>query len=243
MTVIAILNAGISQESTTTSLGRAIQSALVELAETRGLDVPHVEWIDVRQLAHPVIDAILTGFPSGELSAALDRLDTADAVVALTPTYQGSYSGLFKSFLDVVPENALRGTPVLLGATGGSTRHSLVTETALRPLAIYLHADPVPTAIFAATEDWGAPAADSSRREGDRLVVRIRRAAGELLDRIATPSQVRGAAARRNPLRAAEPPSSSGEGDPQPADSSTSARDAWPDFLDFQTLRARGGLA
>lgn len=40
-------------------------------------------------------------------------------------------------------------------------RHSLVTETAMRPLFTYNHADPVPTAIYAATEDWGAHAADS----------------------------------------------------------------------------------
>jgi len=59
---------------------------------------------------------------------------------------------------------------VLIGATAGTARHSLVLEHALRPLLTHLHAVVVPTGVFAASEDFGEAGLDS----------RIERAAGEL---------------------------------------------------------------
>ena len=88
--------------------------------------------------------------------------------------FSGSYSGLFKSFFDILENGALDGTPVLIGATAGTARHSLVLEHALRPLFSYLHAVVVPTAVFAASEDWGASGGTDALRR------RIDRAAGEL---------------------------------------------------------------
>ena len=70
---------------------------------------------------------------------------------------------------------ALRGTPVLLAATAGTARHSLVVEFALRPLFAYLQAVPVPTGVFAATEDWAGGGSTA-------LADRVDRAAGELAD-------------------------------------------------------------
>ena len=67
--------------------------------------------------------------------------------------------------------DALAGKPVLIGATGGTARHSLALEHALRPLFAYLRAVVVPTAVFAASEDWGAgdgPTAARSRAHRPR---------------------------------------------------------------------------
>jgi NAD(P)H-dependent FMN reductase len=52
---------------------------------------------------------------------------------------------------------------VLLGATAGTARHSLVLEHAMRPLFAHLRAIAAPTGVFAAPEDWAAPAASSRR--------------------------------------------------------------------------------
>src|SRR3546814_14085307 len=59
-------------------------------------------------------------------------------------------------FFDAIDKDALEGTPVLIGATAGTARHSLVTEHALRPMFAYLKAVIVPTAVFAASEDFGS---------------------------------------------------------------------------------------
>ncbi len=94
----------------------------------------------------------------------------------MTPIFSASYSGLFKLFFDLVDRDAFDGKPVLLAATGGTARHSLAIEHAMRPLFAYLKADTVPTGVFAATEDWGA---SSVAMEGG-LVGRIDRAAKQL---------------------------------------------------------------
>ena len=61
-------------------------------------------------------------------------------MVAVTPAFNASFSGLFKSFFDVLPEETLTDMPVMIAATGGTERHSLVLEHAMRPLFSYLHA-------------------------------------------------------------------------------------------------------
>ncbi len=95
------------------------------------------------------------GFADEPLRAAVDRVVTADGLIAVTPVFSSSYSGLFRTFFDVVDEEALAGLPVLVAATAGTARHSLVLEHAMRPLFAYLRAVVVPTVVFAAPEDWG----------------------------------------------------------------------------------------
>ncbi len=94
----------------------------------------------------------------------------------MTPIFSASYSGLFKLFFDLVERDGFAGKPVLIAATGGTARHSLALEHAIRPLFAYLNAAVVATGVYAATEDWGrgGDAADGS------LVDRIDRAAREL---------------------------------------------------------------
>ena len=97
-------------------------------------------------------------------------------MIAVTPIFSASYSGLFKTFFDVLEPGTLDGMPVLVAATAGSARHSLVLDHALRPLFGYLHAVVVPTGVFAASEDWGADDAHGALRK------RVDRAAQELVD-------------------------------------------------------------
>ena len=174
---VAVVSAGLSQPSSTRLLADQLAGAVRTAAADRGGRV-EVITLELRELAHDITDNLLTGFPSVTLQTALDAVSSADAVIAVTPVFSGSYSGLFKSFFDVLDRDALVGTPVLLAATGGSARHSLVLDYALRPLFAYLKADIVPTGVFAATADFGSDDA------GRSLADRIGRAAGELLSRL-----------------------------------------------------------
>ena len=106
-------------------------------------------------LAHALADHLLTGFASGALADAVATVRRADGLVAVTPVFSASYCGLFKTFFDVLEPGTLDGKPVLLAATGGTARHSLVLDHALRPLFSYLRAVVVPTGVFAASEDFG----------------------------------------------------------------------------------------
>ena len=160
---LAVITAGVTQPSSTRLLADRLTAATVAALAPREVVV---EVIDVRDVAHDVTNNVLTGFASPELQVRLDAITEADAVIVATPVYAASYSGLFKMLVDVLPEDALRDTPVLLGATGGTARHSLAIDHALRPLFAHLGALVAPVAVFAASEDWGSTDAG---RLGERI--------------------------------------------------------------------------
>jgi len=171
MTRLIVVSAGLSTPSSTRLLAD-------RLAEASGM--AEVRVIELRDLAHEITDNLLTGFAPAKLQDALDAVAGADALIAVTPIFTASYSGLFKSFIDVLDKDALIDKPVLIAATAGTARHSLALEHAVRPMFSYLHAVVVPTSVFAATEDW----ASSSNGAAAGLTDRIRRAGGELADLI-----------------------------------------------------------
>ncbi len=173
---IAVVSAGLSTPSSTRLLADRLTVATVAALHARGLTAT-VEVVELREHARDLADNLLTGFAATPLQAAVDTVVGADAVIAVTPIFSASYSGLFKTFFDVLDTDALVGTPVLMGATAGTARHSLALEHALRPLFAYLRATVVPTGVFAASEDWAG-------RDGG-LVDRVDRAAGELADLVA----------------------------------------------------------
>ncbi|HEY2057091.1 MAG TPA: FMN reductase [Amycolatopsis sp.] len=167
---IAVVTAGLSQPSST----RLLADRLAEATRAALGPETTVEVIELRDVAVDVTNNMLTGFPSPRLREAIDTVTRADGLIAVTPVFTASYSGLFKSFFDVLDKEALDGKPVLLAATGGTERHSLVLDFALRPLFAYLRAMPVATGVYAASSDWGSVAATGALQQ------RVERAAGEL---------------------------------------------------------------
>jgi FMN reductase len=171
---LAVVSAGLSEPSSTRLLADRLAAATTRHLEQRGLDVK-VEVLELRDHAHDLANNLLTGFPAGNLKQAIDSVVGADGLIAVSPIFNASYSGLFKSFFDVLEADSLTAKPVLIAATGGTARHSLALEHAVRPMFAYLRSVVVPTAVYAASQDWGAGGDD-----GHALVDRIDRAAGEL---------------------------------------------------------------
>lgn len=177
---VAVVTAGLREPSSTRMLADRLAEATVSAGAARGEQV-EIEVVDLRTIAGALTSALMSGVQSPEVSAATTAVTTADAVIAVTPIFSGSYNGLFKTFFDLVDDGALAGTPVLLGATAGTPRHSLAIDHALRPLFAYLRALVVPTGVFAATDDFGQvgsqPADDVAP-----LGQRVERAGAELVD-------------------------------------------------------------
>ncbi len=84
----------------------------------------------------------------------LDAIVSADLLIVGSPTYKGSYTGLFKHFFDLVDPRSLRGKPVILLGTGGGERHALMVEHQLRPLFGFFEADTLATAVYASDADF-----------------------------------------------------------------------------------------
>lgn len=171
---LVVVTAGLTQPSST----RLLADRLAEAAGRRLPEAGKPRVIELRELAVDIANVFVTGFPNARLREVIEAVTEADGLIAVTPIFSGSYSGLFKSFFDVLDNTALAGKPVLIAATGGTARHSLALEHALRPLFAYLRAVVVPTAVYAASEDWGG----GRDAFTDGLGERIERAAEELAD-------------------------------------------------------------
>jgi FMN reductase len=183
---LAVVSAGLSQPSSTRMLSDRLAEATVRRLTERGIET-QVDFVELRDIARDVTNNLIAGFPSPTLSDVIETVTGADGLIAVTPIFTTSYSGLFKSFFDVIEPTALDGMPVLIGATGGTERHSLALDYAMRPMFTYLHGIVVPTSVYAASVDWagagsgpgaGIGAGASGAHTG--LQDRVERAAGEL---------------------------------------------------------------
>lgn len=174
MTAIVVVSGGLREPSSTRLLAdRIVAEVRSELVSAN--HAPSAVVIELRSLGRAIMDAMLTGYPGPELESAFETIADADALIAVTPAFNASFSGLFKSFFDVLPEETLSDMPVLIAATGGTERHSLVLEHAMRPMFSYLHAIVSPTGVYAATDDFGGQSGRSD------LAVRISKAAADFV--------------------------------------------------------------
>jgi len=150
---VAVVNGSPSERSKTMGLVDVIVATLRDVlgAESRPIEETR---IDVYRLGPGFTGALDREGVTPEVEAALRRAEEADLLIAATPVFRGSYTGMFKHFFDLVDQYALANKPVLLAATGGGDHHALVLEHALRPLFGFFQAMTVPVAIFASSGDF-----------------------------------------------------------------------------------------
>ena len=91
---------------------------------------------------------------SDEVERVLQTIEGADLLVVGSPVYRASYTGMFKHLFDMVDQYALEDMPVLLIATGGSERHSMVLDHQLVPLFAFFQAHIVPVTIYGSAGDF-----------------------------------------------------------------------------------------
>lgn len=169
-TTLVVVNGGTGDPSSTRLLADRTAQRVAALASRDGETVD-IRMIDLREIAAEVTAALVSQHIGTGLQAAMDAVAGADGIVAASPVYAAGPSGLFTSFFQVLETDSLIGTPVILAATAGTARHALVADDQMRGMFGYLRAMTVPTALFAAPEDW----ADAA------LTGRIDRAALELV--------------------------------------------------------------
>ena len=167
---LVVVSAGASDPSSTGMLADRLAAGTVAGGRERGVEVT-IATIELRTLANEIAAGLVSQVNGPGLKAAIEKLAEADGIIAATPIYKAGVSGLFKSFFDLLDNDLLIAKPVAPAATAGTARHALVVDEAMRSLFAYMRALTIPTAVFAATEDW----ADTA------LEARIERAALELL--------------------------------------------------------------
>lgn len=114
------------------------------LLEAAGVEV---EVISVRDL--PAEDLVFGRYDSPNLERPKALLEQASGVIITTPIYKAAYTGLLKSFLDLLPQKALLGKVVLPIATGGTIAHLLTIDYALKPVLSALGAQHILSGVYA----------------------------------------------------------------------------------------------
>jgi FMN reductase len=102
--------------------------------------------VDLAEFAVDIVRA------SEHAQALVAEVCEADMVIACSPTYKATYTGLLKIFLDLFPHQALAGRVAVPVMTGGSMAHALAGDVHLRPLLVELGAS-VPTRALYLTMD------------------------------------------------------------------------------------------
>jgi FMN reductase len=167
---LVIISAGTSDPSSSRLLADRIADRSCELAACHGATVTSTV-IELREISTDVSTALVSQLITPRLQDVIGALGEADGIIVSTPVYKAGPSGLFTSFFGILDDDLIIARPVVLAATAGTARHALVVDEQMRTMFAYLRALTIPTALFAAPEDWGDPA----------LNKRIDRAAVELV--------------------------------------------------------------
>ena len=161
-----VVSGSTSAPSKTLLLARHILAAVAAEATIE----PFV--VDLAELGAELGGALTRSALPARTEHALRRVESAEILIAATPVYRGSYTGHFKHLFDLIGQDALVDTPVLLAATGGSERHALVLDHQLRPLFSFLQALTLPIGVFASQAEMA-----DYRVSSAALAARIRLAA------------------------------------------------------------------
>lgn len=182
---ITVLSAGLGVPSSSRLLADQLAASAERQLTAAGYAVT-VEVVELRDVAVDIANNFVTGYAAPRLADVIAGVDASDGIIAVSPVFSASYSGLFKSFIDVLDPKSLDGKAALLGATGGTDRHQMVLDHAMRPLFSYLRTRTAATAVFAGPQDWGTTAGG-----GPSLADRVERAAGEFAQLLTGPQPSR----------------------------------------------------
>ncbi len=135
MTKTVIINGANARTSRVNAIQQYIQENLEE-----------VEAIEV--FALPAEDLISANFASEAIRKANAKVEQADVVVVLTPVYKAAYSGILKTYLDLIPQKGFEEKHIIPIAVGGTPHHLLAIDYALKPVLTALGATSISHGVF-----------------------------------------------------------------------------------------------
>ncbi|EPR27855.1 MULTISPECIES: NADPH-dependent FMN reductase [Geobacillus] len=143
MTTVAIISGSPSRASKTNRVAKWVSEQLQRIGHT-------VYFIRLRDL--PAEDLLYAHSSSDSIVKTHDWIRQSRVVVVLSPVYKGSYTGILKAYLDLLPEKAFAGKLVVPIVTGGTIAHLLALEYALKPIFSILGAREILHGVFIL--DW-----------------------------------------------------------------------------------------
>lgn len=103
--------------------------------------------------------------------AVVGRVSAATAVILASPVYRGSFTGVMKNLLDLLPLESLQGKPCAIIAMGATQHHYLGVDWHLRSVLAWFGALVAPTSVYLASSDFAEGALTDSARDEVRALV------------------------------------------------------------------------
>ncbi len=128
--------------STISKLNETLKYMMIQLKQSE----VQVEFISICNL--PAEDLLHARYESDTIQTANALLAESNAIIVGTPVYKGSYSGILKTYLDLLPQKGLENKLLLPVAVGGTMAHLLMLEYNLKPLLSVLGATRIEKGIF-----------------------------------------------------------------------------------------------
>ena len=139
MSKAVIINGGNTRNSRVTGIHQHVE---------RFLEQEDIGYHSIYVHELPADDLLTANFASAEILRANELVAEADIVVVLTPIYKASYTGILKTYLDLLPQKALVGKRIVPMAVGGSLGHLLAIEYALKPVLSVLGATEILNTVY-----------------------------------------------------------------------------------------------
>ena len=167
---LVVVSGGFGMQSKTETL---VQTIADEIAKRLSVELEFVKFSEIGGFIGQTFDR--KQLPE-HVQIALHTVETADALIVGTPVYRASYPGLFKHFFDLIEQFALVNVPVILAASGGSERHSLVIEHQLRPLFSFFRTQTMSLGVYATDKDFSSDYRIINHELLERISLTIQRA-------------------------------------------------------------------
>ncbi|TCS37581.1 FMN reductase [Reinekea marinisedimentorum] len=165
---VVILNGSMQQPSRTHVLCQALFDELAE--HLPGADL---HWVEISQIGRSLGACLQRQELPREIEADLQAIENADLLIAASPVYRATFTGLFKHLVDFLGMTALVNKPVLLAATGGSPLHGLMLDHQMRPLFAMMQALTLPIGVYATESDFSGDYELASSAAKDRVKLAV----------------------------------------------------------------------
>ncbi|MEV5028936.1 NADPH-dependent FMN reductase [Paenibacillus sp. LPE1-1-1.1] len=97
----------------------------------------------------PAEDLIHAKFGSPAIVEANKLVENADAVIIASPVYKASFTGVLKTFLDLLPQKGLDGKIIAPLFIGGTIAHLLSIDYSLKPVLASMGAKIYVSGVYA----------------------------------------------------------------------------------------------
>lgn len=168
-------------------------NGLIQFSEAKlkelGHEVVHLQVADL-----PAEDLIKANFGSPAIVAAQAQVAAADAVIIASPVYKASFTGVLKTFLDLIPQKGFQNKTIVPLFIGGTIAHLLAIDYSLKPVAAALGATLILNGVYA-VDQWVERLEGGGFKLSEELTERLLNTIGQLSEELKWQAQRQGAPA------------------------------------------------